>query len=274
MYVCMYVCMCVCLSLCQSLSLSLSLSLSGMYARYVCMQARMYVCMHVQATFEQKADLFSSLATLVPSLQSRDVNPWYCHMISAWGLARWRLQSLTLRAKRSNLGKTMQFLHRTEFSEDRHDKNLLHVPAFVPPESDRVLESTSSSDSDKRMSQTSLSSPLRPPTGEIQAPPPLKREHGRQKHFLAPDPSPPDTDSRSVSGNSNASLASPAGALSPTSRPRMAKALTPKRSKRSKQMTGDRNVEGGGGLGGLFKDLQEVDLLRNLTSAAKTFAGV
>ena len=161
------------------------------------------------------------LPTLVPSLQSRDVNPWYCHMISAWGLARWRLQSLTLRAKRSNLGKTMQFLHRAEFSEDRHDKHLLHVPAFVPPESDRVLESTSSSDSDKRMSQTSLSSPLRPPTGEIQAPPPLKREHGRQKHFLAPDPSPPDTDSRgSVSGNSNASLASPAGALSPASRPR------------------------------------------------------
>ena len=272
MYACMYAFVCVFLYV--SLSLSLSLSLSGMYARYVCMQARMYVCMHVQATFEQKADLFSSLATLMPSLKSRDVNPWYCHMISAWALARWRLQSLTLRAKRSNLGKTMQFLHRAEFSEDRHDKHLLHVPAFVPPASDRVLESTSSSDSDKRMSETSLSSPLRPPTGEFQAPPRLKREHGRQKHFLAPDPSPPDTDSRSVSGNSNASLASPAGALSPTSRPRMAKALTPKRSKRSKQMTGDRNVEGGGGLGGLFKDLQEVDLLRNLTSAAKTFAGV
>ena len=98
-------------------------------------------------------------------------------MLQGWAFARWLRRSLTLKENQSSLTGMMSSLHRAEFGPDFRNSGSEIVASWGL----------------KRRSD----SPMRPPVGQIQAPP---LEQG-PKHFLATSSSPPDTDSNR-SGNS------------------------------------------------------------------------
>jgi hypothetical protein len=121
--------------------------------------------------------LYLALGTAFPILLPRNSDPWRLHMLEGWAFARWLRRSITLKENQSALTGIMSSLHRAEFGPDSENGG------------SKIFASLGL----KRRSN----SPMRPPVGQIQAPP-LEQ---RQKHFLAISPSPPDTDSNR-SGNS------------------------------------------------------------------------
>ena len=93
--------------------------------------------------------------------------------MQGWTFARWLRRSLTLKENQSALTGISFSLHLAEFGPDPQHSGSEMVASWGL----------------KRRSD----SPMRPPVGQIQAPPMAQRP----KHFLAISPSSPDTDSNS-----------------------------------------------------------------------------